>query len=189
MAARITSSTTSPCAGPTGSGTFSTRTSCGPWKTAALTGSALDLDLDVATRVTRGLERRGSFAERERRRQERRRIDAARRHEPDGARPHPGGADDPSHLERFRLDKADLDGRGAADVYPYEHDARAERRNRKRARHGRRSAGGFDHHVEPASALLDLARIERVHGPDLEPECAAMGLRLDQRHRAAHRRC
>src|SRR5438552_1825517 len=142
MAARITSSTTSPCAGPPGSGTFSTRTSRGPWNTAALTGSALDLNLDVATRVACGLERRGSFAERERGREERRGIDAARRHEPDGARPHPGGADDPSHLEGLRLDETDLDRRRPADVDADEDDARAERSDGKRARHCRGHAGG-----------------------------------------------
>src|SRR3954454_11018227 len=108
MAARTTSRTTSPSPGVPGSGTFSIRTSRGPWKTAAFTPSALDLDFDVATRVPCGVERRGAFAERERRRQQRRRIDAARGHEPNRAGPPPRRADDPADLKRLRLHEADL---------------------------------------------------------------------------------
>src|SRR5262249_56908253 len=103
MAARITSRTTSPGPGAPGSGTLSIRTSRGPWKTAAFTGSALDLDLDVLARVTRGVERRRSFAERERRAEERSRVDSTRRHEPDRAGPETGIADDPANLERLGL--------------------------------------------------------------------------------------
>ena len=66
IAARITSSTTSSGAGSAGSATFSIRTSWGPWKTAALMRSALELDLHVARRVARRVERCGAFAERER---------------------------------------------------------------------------------------------------------------------------
>src|SRR2546427_9578210 len=112
----MTSRTTSSVPGAAGSGTSSTRTSRGPWKTAALTRSALDLDLDVATRVTGRIERLGAFAEREGGRQQRRGVDAARRHEADRARPKAGGADDPPDLERLRLHEPDLDGRRAADV-------------------------------------------------------------------------
>src|SRR5438270_13456794 len=116
MAARRTSKTTLPEAGLAGSGTLSIRTSRGPWKTAALTPSALDLDLHVPARVTCGVEGRCAVAEREGRGEQRRRIDPTRGHEPNRARPHPGRSDDPADLECFRLDKADFNGCGATDV-------------------------------------------------------------------------
>ena len=101
---------------------------------------------------------------------------AARRHEADRARPQPGGADDPAHLERLGLHEPDLDGRAAADVDADEHDARAERRDREGARHRGRSARSLDHDVEAASAgrlghLLGerrRGRVDRSSRPDLE---------------------
>src|SRR5204863_5224134 len=147
-AARITSSTTSSGPGAGGSGTFSIRTSRGPWNTAALTRSALDLDLDVAARVSRRVERRRAFVQRERGREQRRRVDAARRHEADRARPQPGRADDPANPERLRLHEADLDRGRAPDIDPDEHDPRARPGDREGARHRRRNARSFDYDVE-----------------------------------------
>src|SRR5690348_13418084 len=122
MAPRITSRTTSPGPGAAGSGTRSIRTSRGPWKTAAFTGSALDLNLDVPARVTRGVERRRSLTKRKRGTQERRRVNPARRHEPDRARPETGRADDAANLERLGLHEPDLDRGAAPDVDPDEDD-------------------------------------------------------------------
>ena len=87
IAARITSITTSSCPRASGSGTFSIRTSRAPWKTAAFTMSALDLDLDVAGRVARSIKRGRALSQRKRRCQQRRRIQTARRHEANRPRP------------------------------------------------------------------------------------------------------
>src|SRR3954449_2505287 len=164
MAARRTSSTTSPGPGSTGSGTSSMRTSLGPWKTAALTASALDLDLDVPARVARGLERARSVGEREGGSQERRRVDPARSHETDRPRPHPRRTDDPAYLQRLRLDQPDLDRCAPTDVDADEHDACLVLREREGARHGRRGPGGLDDNVEPAP--FRLAGIDCVAGAD-----------------------
>src|SRR6185437_12001783 len=104
------------------SATSSIRTSLGPWKTAAFTRSALDLDLDVPARVTGGLERRRALAERERGGEQRRRVEPARGHEPDRPRPQARRADDPPHLQRLRLDQPDLDRSAPADVDADEDD-------------------------------------------------------------------
>src|SRR5206468_9096604 len=108
IAARITWSTTSLAPGGGGSATFSIRTSRGPWKTAALTASALDLNLHVASGVAGSIERTRGIVERESRGKQRRRVDPARRHETNRARPQPRRSDDPSHLQRLRLDEADF---------------------------------------------------------------------------------
>src|SRR3954447_14339212 len=184
MAARRTSSTTSPGPGSTGSGTSSMRTSLGPWKTAALTASALDLNLDVPACVARGFERARSVGEREGGSQERRRVDPAESHEANRPRPQTGRADDPAYLQRLRLDQPDLDRCAPTDVDADEDDACLVRRERETARHGRRRPGGLDDDVEPAA--FGLARIDCLAGPDLEGKRTAVRLRLDQRHRPAH---
>src|SRR5581483_616581 len=191
------SSTTSPGRGAAGSGTSSTRTDRGPWKTAAFMQSAFDLDLDVARRVSSRGERVGSLGERERGAEQGGGVDAARGHEPNRPRPEAGGADDAPHLKRLRLDQPDLDRRAAPDVDADEDDPPFESREGKDARHRRRYARRLDDDVEAPAArrLGDLlgkrtgARIDRANGSDLEAERATMRLRLDQRHGTSHRRC
>src|SRR6188472_2803950 len=186
IAARVTFSTTSPGRGGDGSATSSTRTSPAPWKTAALIRSALDLHLDVAARVPRGLEGGGCVLQREPGGEQRRGVDAARRHEADGAGPEAGRADDPPDLQRLRLHEADLDGRRPADVDPDEDKPCAEAGDREGARHRGRRPGRFDHHVEAAAArylgrLLGQGRRGRIEGvprPDLQTQSPAVSLRL-----------
>src|SRR5438105_5047171 len=109
MAARTTSSTTSAGAGAGGSAISSIRTSRGPWKTAALTLSALDLDLHVTRGISGRVEGGRALVQREGGSQERRRIDAAARHEPDRPRPHARRADDAAYLKSLGLDEPELD--------------------------------------------------------------------------------
>src|SRR5437764_12529336 len=180
MAARTTSSTTSSGAGAGGSATSSIWTSRAPWKTAALTVSALDLHLHVARGVAGRVEGGRALAQREGGGQERRGVDAARRHEADRPRPHPCRPDDAAHLKGLGLHEPNLDVRAAADVDSDEHDARTVTGEREHARHPGRDARRLDPHVEAASfrqlgrLLGDVARsgVESMSRTDLQPELA-----------------
>src|SRR5689334_21079245 len=130
----MTSSRISSGAGA-GSGTVSIRTSRGPWKTAALTGSTRDLHLDVLARVPRCFECVGSFPQRESCTEQRRRVEPARCHESDCPGPEASGANDAPHLKCLRLDEPDLDRRASSDIDPDEHETCAMRCDRKCHRH------------------------------------------------------
>src|SRR5256885_1585187 len=80
-----------------------------PGKTAALTVSALDLHLHVARGVAGRVEGGRALAQREGGGQERRGVDAARRHEADRPRPHPCRPDDAAHLKGLGLHEPNLD--------------------------------------------------------------------------------
>ena len=96
----------------------------------------------------------------------------------------PGGADDPPHLERLRLDEPDLHGRAAADVDADEHDARAEPRDRERARHRRWRARRLDHDVEAASARSPRPPARRA-GPRSGRSCVSPRSRAPSARRCA----